>query len=171
MRIAIDTNILIWGIRQAATVGQEAKVDEAGAFLEWAAERGDEITVPATAISEYLVGEPAANHPAILSRLAETFRILPFDLRAVSLAARLRQDPSFLEQQRAAFGTTRVHVKADIEIVATAKACGAEKLFSNDKQLRHLAHEAKLPASPLPGLAVTRAKNSQPSLLDADGEE
>ena len=170
MRIAIDTNVLIWGVRQAATAGQEARIGEAEAFLEWSAERGDEIAVPATAVAEYLVGESAESHSAVLNLLAGTFRILPFDVRAVSLAASLRQDPAFLSQLRGQFGTTRVHVKSDIEIVATAKACGAGRLFSNDRQLRHLAQLAKLPASPLPPLETTRPKH-QLSLLAADEEE
>ena len=52
MRIAVDTQILIWGIRQAATAGQEDRIGEAVAFLEWSAGRGDELVVPATAVAE-----------------------------------------------------------------------------------------------------------------------
>ena len=169
MRIAIDTQILIWGVRQAATAGQEARVGEAMAFLQWSAGRGDELVVPATAVAEYLAGEPVDRHPALISLIADAFRILPFDARAVSLAARLRRDPQFLSQLRERLKTTRVHLKADIEIVAAAKACGADQIFSNDGQLRSLATRAGLPASPLPPLATTRPQR-QTSLLDPDGD-
>lgn len=171
MRFAIDTQILIWGIRQAASTGQEGRIGEAIAFLEWSAGKGDEIVVPATAVAEFLVGEPPENHAAVLSRIADAFRILPFDVRAVSLAGTLRQDKQFISGLRDQQNTTRVQIKADIEIVAVSKACGVDRIFSNDKQLRSLATRARLAASALPPLETTRPMQQAPLSLHSSDEE
>ena len=106
----------------------------------------------------------------MLSRIADAFRVLPFDVRAVSLAGVLRQDKQFLSGLRERHDSIRVHIKADIEIVAASKACGVDRLFSEDKQLRSLAARAGLSASPLPPLDVTRPA-TQPALYGDEDEE
>ena len=115
MRVAVDTNILIWGVRQVASAGQAGQVGKALALFEWLAERGDQIALPAPTVAEFLVGERAENHVKVQRALSTSYPILPFDARAVALAARLRQDKGFLAQLRDDFGKDRVPIRRTLK--------------------------------------------------------
>ena len=170
MLVAVDTQVLIWGVRQIATPGQERRVGPAVALIESLIERGDTVALAAPAVAEFLVGEPVERHAAVLAALSARFPILPFDVRAVSLAAALRHDDDFLRRMKESFSRKRVVLKADIQIVAVAKAAGVGRIYSEDAGLRAVANRAGLPASPVPPEAQSRPKRQTPLIEDAADE-
>jgi predicted nucleic acid-binding protein len=105
------------------------------------------IVVPAIVVTEYLVGIEPEHHEATMSVFREAFEIPPFDLKAVSIAAKLWRAHRTLpvEEQLG-----RIVLKADVLIVATAKAFGVTHYYSNDKGSRRLAEQAGLIAQDLP---------------------
>ena len=108
---------------------------------------GATIVVPAVVVAEYLIGIEPEHHDATMRAFREEFEIPPFDLKAVSIAAKLwlahRTLPHNEQLER------RV-LKADVLIIATAKAFGVTHYYSNDKGSRTLAQQAGLIAKDLP---------------------
>jgi len=85
---------------------------------------------------------PAQWHPTVLNLLRQGFVTAPYDLKAASKFAELWQDrkeagvvKDLLEND----GATRVELKADCMIVATALASGVDRIISHDVGLKKFA--------------------------------
>ena len=107
------------------------------------------IIIPTPALSEILVRAGSAG-PAYLDRLnaSAAFRIVSFDQRAaVELAAMTREAITAGDKRGGTQGTW-AKVKYDRQIVAIAKVEGADRIYSDDEDVRRLA----MPA----GIAVIR---------------
>lgn len=145
MRVCLDNHILIWGIRAAATRGQESMIVRAKALIEDLDRNDAEILVPAVVIAEFLAGAPKEQHAELLNVLHRRFQLPPFDVRAAAVAAGLWRDfaernSAWREQIRTEFpGIQNVKIKADVQILATALARGAETLYTQDGPLTTLA--------------------------------
>lgn len=151
MKISIDTNILIWGVRQIADVGQEEMIPRATAFIEWIDRQGHTLVLTSQSVAEFLVGGSEAERAAQFHALGTHFQICPFDTLAARIAADIRSDKDFVDSLHRD-GKTRACIKADIAIVATAKAHDVDKIFSNDAKLRSAAKKCGLPAADIPTL-------------------
>jgi predicted nucleic acid-binding protein len=162
-RVCLDNHILIWGIRGVSTEGQETMIGRAKAFLDELDAEQAEILVPAVVVSEFLAGVAKEQHTELLNVLNRRFQIPPFDARAAAVAAGLWRDaaernPDLREQIREAFpGTTRVKIKADIQILATAISRKAEVLYTHDGPLSTAA-DGWLEVRSLPPLPPTQAE-------------
>jgi predicted nucleic acid-binding protein len=96
------------------------------------------IIIPTPALSEVLIGAGDAA-PAYLEILSKhsRFRIVPFGERAaVEAAARHREAIQFGDKKEGSL--TWAKVKFDRQIVAIAKVEGAERIYSNDSDIRRL---------------------------------
>jgi len=108
------------------------------------------IVLPFVAISELLVPVPTEDAAKLIRILQELFFCPVFDSRAASIAASLWSHHKRLPRDRQY--KNRHVLKADVLIVASAKAAGATTFYSNDRECRMLASlimEADgLPAQP-----------------------
>lgn len=159
-RVTVDTNILIWGVRGFATAGQEDKIGKARLFFEWLDRAKDELVLTAPAISEFLVGGTPESRARQMRELSDSFQILPFDAAAAETAAELRSDAEFISRLGVDTGKTRVCIKADIAIVATALAGKVQQMFSDDRGLRAVATRGGLSCLEMPGTEVTAPPES-----------
>jgi predicted nucleic acid-binding protein len=152
MVVTIDTNILIWGVRRIATPGQEDRIAQSQMFLNWLDKRNDQLVLTADVVSEYLVGDDDddSRRDSELEALTRNYIVFPYDTKAARIAAKLRGDREFMKQLKEETKKTRVCIRCDIKIVATALAHGVEQLFSNDEGVRKVAKKAKLPARDIP---------------------
>lgn len=141
-RACLDNHILIWGIRGVAEIGQEIMIRRAKALFDELEDQDAEILVPTVVVSEFLAGVPKSEHEELLRVLDRRFQLPPFDVRAAAVAARVWRDaaernPHLRDQIREAFpGTSKVKIKADIQILATSLARNADVLYTHDGALR-----------------------------------
>ncbi len=173
--VAVDTNILIWGVQGKARVGQEHRIEEAGELLNVLGKQKASLALTMTTVGEYLAGLPEARHAEAMVVLQKRFRLLVYNPRCAMEAARIWRLKKHganreLEKHRIDFPeVTSTKIKADVQIVATCVAHGVNVLYSADEPLLKMC-EGYLVAIPMlsaqgvqPRLALTEAPpdNSQ----------
>lgn len=131
--VTFDTQSLIWGVQKVATPGQEHMIDWTARLIEDIKGRV-QFVITAVALGEYLTRFNEAERQAQLSVVHRDFMVLPYDARAASIAADL-----WRQRHQPDVTSVRNVIKADIAILATAIAGGAQTIYSHDKQLRSLA--------------------------------
>jgi len=139
--ICLDTQILIWGVKEDASPGQEAMIDKAKLFVRSATENGDSLLVPSVVVGELLMRIPPDLHVMTINLIRRGFITAVYDLEAAANFARLwqeRTDDGVIEELRKA-GATRSEMKADCQIVATALAANATSIVSHDQGLKKFA--------------------------------
>lgn len=147
MIVLVDTNVLIWWIREAATPGQEDMVRRAGWLFESFDEDDDvEVMIAAVTLAEFLSGSSPAERARERQIAEESLIVQPFDARAAEKAAELWSVGRELE----AYDGARSILKADLLIVASGVTGGAARVYSHDARLRALASIAGLEARDLP---------------------
>jgi len=134
--ICFDTNILSWGIKQESTPGQEQNIEKAAHLISTCSEDGSIVIVPSIVIAELMSGVDAKIQDNILKGLSG-FRIVPFDLQAALLYAKIWTKDA--RRKAKSLKITRTETKADSMIVATAIAHGAACIYSHDDGLGSFA--------------------------------
>jgi predicted nucleic acid-binding protein len=117
-------------------------------LLDTLDERDDRIVIPSIVVAEYLAGVPLEQRRQSLAEIQDRFYCPPFDAVSAILAADLfvrRTELPEVERTK-----ERVVIKADIQIVATAKTHGTSVLYSHDHRLRALAESVGIKAFDLP---------------------
>jgi hypothetical protein len=106
-------------------------------LLETLANEQSDFVLSAVSISELLVPVPPENHGKLLAELSKQFICQPHDLHAASIAAQLWSKAKSLPGEQKY--TERHVLKADVMIIAGAKAGGATCFYSHDERCRELA--------------------------------
>lgn len=135
--VCLDTQILIWAIKEEAEPGQTEMISKAKALIERLDKGNKKILLPALVIGEFLIRIPIETHQTIINLLERDFMIAHYDVKAASFYARIwreKQDQGLLEELKRS-GKTRQELKTDRMIVATALANDAESIYSHDKGL------------------------------------
>lgn len=143
--VAIDTQILIWGVRRD---GDKSMIERADWLFESLDDQEAQIVVPSVCVAEYLVKVPEADHGSTLALISDRFHIAPFDPRCCSLAARLWAKAETLRTRGKV--DCRVCLRADCLVVAAALTYGADRLCSNDAGCRRLASGTRMEPFDLP---------------------
>ncbi len=153
MSVALDTMVLIWGLRR--TNPKAGSVNASVADLQRRSrilirdleEKKETIVIPTVEVAELLVPIPSSEHGNFIAKLSERFFCPPFDLRAAAVAADLWQ---YHRQLPADEQIERRVLKADVLIIATSKVAGVNLFFSHDAKCRKLAEKAGLKGRDLP---------------------
>ena len=161
MLVTPDTMILVWGIRGARRPDRGEREERAAAFFERYDASGDELVLTTPVVAEYLVGLDDDRRRRELEELAGAYRVLPFDLRVAGVAAKIRGDRAFLRGLNRDPLRSRVCLKADILIVATALAHGVRQIVSEDAGVHAIARRC--------GLAVRGLAGADPPGVSGDG--
>ena len=136
MILCIDSQIFIWGIKKQCTDGQENMIERAEYFFKWADKEKHHILIPTVVIAEILAPEPVEKHAELMNIISENFIIGNFDiLCAIRYARLLNQKFADLKLFAKDNGIRREKMKADFMIVATALACNAHQIYSNDAHI------------------------------------
>ena len=149
--VAVDTNILIWGIRQE---GPNGMIERAGWLFDFLEQEEAQIIVPSVVVSEYLIPTQESDHRNIIAAMSRRFIVAPFDVRCTSLAAALFYPGKSARGLGKAVGhpAARVVLRADCLIAATAKLAGATRFYSNDAPCRETAKLAGMQPEDLPDI-------------------
>jgi len=149
--ICLDTPILIWGVRESATRGQEHMIDKASRYIAYLESQNERIMVPTPVIAEYLVGATVTQRRdrVILER---GFYAPGFDLPSAELAAELLRDTDLIKRTRDETGVDRLLIKIDAQIIAIAITHHAKKIVTpNVRHFRVLAR-GKIDIEDLPDI-------------------
>lgn len=80
---AIDSQTLIWGVRQ---VGDRQQLQRAEWLFEYLENEDAQIIVPSVALCEYLCPVEASQRSAVVSAITSRFLVMPLDVQCASLA-------------------------------------------------------------------------------------
>jgi hypothetical protein len=138
--ICFDNHVLIWGIKEQATEGQEDNIPKAKRFIGSLAS-DDIVLIPSVVVAEYLIPIPVDKHAKILKMFNRNFFVAPFDARAASKFSQIWQTnkPSEIANKVISEQKTRAELRADSMIVAIAVAQKAECIYSHDKHVKNFA--------------------------------
>ena len=136
--VCLDTHVIIWGIKEEATQGQEEMVQRAKSYIRHQDEQDVELMVPAPVIAEAMIRGDVDQLRTIQTTLERSFFIAAFDSPAAFLAAELERGSGaakLLEEGKA----PRRHIRIDAQIAAIAIVQKAEVIISHDPHMRTVA--------------------------------
>jgi predicted nucleic acid-binding protein len=137
--VAIDTTILVWGVRKERPKdGRADLVERCVRLIEWVESDGGSIIVPSIAAAEYLIGCSPESRELQRKELFENFFVAPFDGRAAAIAADL-YDRNLVAIARKGANAPRQSLKADFNVIATAIAHGASCIYAGDNHMEAFA--------------------------------
>ncbi len=93
--VCLDTHILIWGIKEESSPGQENMIPKAKLFLKWLDDNGIMAIIPSVVIGELLMPVPPEKHDEVYGILNK-FRIASFDAAAASCFAKIWQNTDLI---------------------------------------------------------------------------
>lgn len=133
--VCLDTQVLIWAIKEEAEDGQEGMIIRSKALID-RLDRGEKkLLVPSVVLGEFLIRMPTETHQITSNLIERNFMIAQYDVKAATYYAKIwraKQNTELLRSLQSA-GKTRQELKADRMIVATALAYGAECIYSHDR--------------------------------------
>lgn len=154
MSVAIDSMVIIWGMQSARPATRKPTTQNvpelqrrAAVLLDELAETGETVIVPSIVAAETLIKIDPDKHGEFIAQLHSLFVLPPFNLAAASLAARLWQRRAEKPSEKA---NSRVCLKADLMIIATAVVTGASVYYSHEPKFRKMAEETGIQARDLP---------------------
>lgn len=153
MDVAIDSQILSFLLKRQPPGEHNPNQDVAEMFrrsrllLRELKSENTRIFIPTVVVAEVLIGVDQLRHGEFVAALEKHFIIVPLDIHATSLAAKLwiknHDGPS-------EDAIERKYLKSDVLIVATALVAGAKVFYSHDKKCRKLADRAGMIGRDLP---------------------
>lgn len=161
--IALDTGILIWGVRGFVQPGREDLIERCRWLIQDHRDRRIPLMVPSIALAEYLADFDEQSQDEQRKLIGANYFVAPFDNEAAWETARLfdRERVRAIRQN----GTPKQWIHSDLKIIATAIAHGATHLYTdNVKDFQSLAND-RIQIKPVPALPQ---RESQRSLLSDD---
>lgn len=137
--VSVDTNILIWGIKNTASKGQEHMINRAHDFFKWLDENKIKVIIPVPIITELLAPIGTDKHEDFLKTLHSKFRVVPVDEIAAVKCAEIwqaKKDNEELRRYREENKIARETMKFDFQIAAVAIVRGAECFYSHDPHMQ-----------------------------------
>lgn len=158
--VCIDNHVLIWGIKEYATEGQENMILRAKSFFNECRENETIVMVPSIVVGEFLTSIEPNYHAMTINLLQNAFQIAPYDAQASTIFAKIwreKHTSNLLHTMRNEMQATRAELKADCMIVATAIARKAEKIYSHDVKLKNFAI-GKIEVVEIPEIIIKQQK-------------
>jgi predicted nucleic acid-binding protein len=171
--IAVDAQILIWGVRKLRPADRPDLVERCAQLLADYKSGQIPIMVPSIVVAQYLMGHSLEQQTRERSIIGSHFFVAPFDARAAAVAAQL-YDANLLKQVRQETQIGRQCLMADFKIIATAIAHGATALYSDDPHMSKFSG-GKLLVKEIPTHAALKLRpahevsGQQQDLFDDDG--
>jgi predicted nucleic acid-binding protein len=140
MRVCIDSNIIVWGLKKTSSDSQVHMIERAESFFEYLDKNKFDVIIPSIVITEILMPEPLDTHSKYLEIFKNKFIIGNFDARVASKCAELMHNKySDFQHFRKENNIRKDKMKFDFAIVATAIEYGASCIYSHDPHLKSFA--------------------------------
>jgi hypothetical protein len=173
VKVAFDTATLLWSIspdpsktfRDRNNVPIHDAKQRIDQLLTELSESRGTIIIPTPVLSELLVrAGNAASQFFDIMRDSRYFKIESFDQRAAIEAAEMtRKALDSPRGKREGSSDSWPKIKFDRQIVAIAKVCAAEKIYSEDKGIITIAHRENIPVISVADLPLP-PNSRQPTL-------
>jgi len=139
--VCFDNHVLVWGIKEQATPGQEEMIPRTKALIHKLQEDRIHVLIPSVVIAEFLMPIPLDMHATVINLFDKAFVVVPFDAAAASQFARiwLSNKGQELVNGLIRSGSTKAELKVDSLIVATAVSHNAECIYSDDSGVKAFA--------------------------------
>ncbi|MBI2869521.1 MAG: type II toxin-antitoxin system VapC family toxin [Chloroflexi bacterium] len=139
--VCFDNNVLIWGIKEQAELGQEEMIPRAKALINDLVKSKTEVIIPSLVIAEFLMRIHPKEHTTTINLFELRFALQPFDTAAASKFAEIWQTRKSEGIIKALIesGKTKTEMRVDNLIVAIAVAQKAECIYSHDDDLKAFA--------------------------------
>lgn len=139
--VCFDNNVLVWGVKEQATPGQEGMIPRTKVFIHKLQEDRIHVLIPSVVIAEFLMPIPPDMHATVINLFDRGFVVVPFDTAAASQFAKiwLSNKGQELVDSLIRNGSTRAELKVDSLIVATAVSQRAECIYSHDGGVKAFA--------------------------------
>jgi predicted nucleic acid-binding protein len=159
---AVDTNILIWGVRKQPDPSRPDMVDRCSKLIADLQARSITIAVPSVVLAEYLMGHSSEDQKREYNIIGQSFFVPPFDVPAAAICAELYDKETF--DAIRAEGVPRQCLKTDYKVIATAIAARCDRIYTdNVAQFRRIAN-GRILVTEVPAIGGT------PALTSDDGE-
>ena len=89
--VCLDTHVIIWGIKEEASPGQENMVQRAKSYIRHQVNQGVDLMIPAPVVAEALIRGEVDDLRTIRTIIESSFFIPAFDSPAAFLAAELER--------------------------------------------------------------------------------
>ena len=132
--VCLDTQVLIWGIKEEADNGQDEMISRTKALLQNLEEDDKKILIPSIVIGEFLIRTPEAAYQTIINLIQTNYMVAEYDIMAANHFAKIwnaKKNSAAVESIKES-GATRKELIADRMIVATAIANKVECIYSHD---------------------------------------
>lgn len=142
MLVCLDTQILIWGIKEQASLNRQDMIPKTKVFLDRLQEKKARVLIPTVVVAELMLGVPPDDHYPMSEILRRRFIIAPFDLGAAAHYARVwkeQQQAGVIKELQEHPDASKRRLKVDCMIVATALARGVDCIYSEDGWLLRFA--------------------------------
>lgn len=139
--VCFDNHVLVWGIKEQATPGQENMIPRTKAFIRKLQDDKIHVLIPSVVIAEFLMPIPPDMYATVINLFDRGFVVAPFDTAAASQFAKiwLSKKGQELVNSLVESGSTRAELKVDSLIVATAISQKAECIYSHDAGVKAFA--------------------------------
>lgn len=139
MLYCVDTHMLIWGIKQQCTPGQEDMIERAKSFIGHCQLKGHKLLIPSVVVAEMLVGLPLEAHGDFIRTLEQLFMVAPFDIGVSAVYSKMYIEQKGTIDLLTAAGVTKRKIKADFMIAATAVSRQCQSLYTGDVEIIRFA--------------------------------
>ena len=141
--VCFDNHVLVWGIKEQATPGQEDMIPRTKAFISKLQNDKIHVLIPSVVVAKFLMPIPPNMHATVINLFDRGFVVAPFDTAAASQFAKiwLSKKGQELANNLVKNGATRAELKIDSLIVATAISQKAECIYSHDAGVRAFAQD------------------------------
>ena len=136
---AIDTSILIWGVKRQSPPDRPDIVDRCIALLDMLKSKHSVIMVPSIVVAEYLADFPPDKQEEQRRIFGRHFFVALFDAGAAAIVGQIYSKKNMQEAQSTG-NACRQCVKADLNIIATTITHHASRIYTdNTKHFKILA--------------------------------
>lgn len=160
--IAIDTGILIWGVREQPDPGRPDLIQQCKLLIADHAARKIPIMVSSVVLAEYLMKMDDETRLIQLAIISKNYSVRAFDSKAAAVAAELYNKELF-DNIREEDEIARQCLKTDLKILANAISAGATTFYADDKHFKKMAR-GKILVEPIPDLPPPPPVDPQISL-------
>jgi hypothetical protein len=164
----VDSQIVVWGIKQVSSLGQEDMIPRAKLLFEKFETEKHKLILPAPVLTEILVPVPIEKHSEFLDLIQSKFRIADVDAAVSVRAAQIwseRSTDEELKKYRTDNNIAKDKMKFDFQIAAIAITKGCDAIYSHDPHIHRFVGDL------IPVLQVPELPRPTANLFTGTGVE
>ena len=136
-RACFDTQVLIYWLESDAPLELKKKAQSLFNYLD---DQNWEKVLPAPVLGEFLIKVDHEKRRQAIMDLSEVFIILPYDVEAALINARLwNEKEDIVRQMIKNKEASRQTIKVDLQVISIAIASNCDVLYTNESRIRNLA--------------------------------